>query len=201
MFRAYTLPDVLTRYVLPLNVESNYGTFVAVDRATSLDGGRRVELHNVDGLHIIDGETFVRVVNAVSLDAVEPAGIICHDGTAVDLSLGVPACLQAKPIPGSRFNDWVTAHNRALDDYSNNRARRNETAVLSLLDGILSYCRSHDSMGTGDDVDWYGAEHVLVPLLDGFDNALNFDLGRLDGGTLSGVSHAIRNAYAGGLGA
>jgi hypothetical protein len=130
----------------------------------------------------------------------EPA-IICHDGSTVDLSLGVPACLQATPIPGSRFNDWVTAHNRALDDYRHNRARRNETAVLSLAEGILQFCSSHDAMGTGDDTDWYGAEHVLVPLLDGFDNALNFDLGRLDGGTLSGFSHAVRNAYAGGMGA
>ena len=134
-------------------------------------------------------------------DEADASGIRCHDGAGVNLSLGVPACLQATPIPGSRFNDWVTAHNRALDDYVNNRARRNETAVLALLDGILNYCGSHDSMGTGEDVDWYGAEHVLVPLLDGFDNALNFDLGRLDGGTLSGVSHAIRSAYAGGLGA
>jgi len=132
---------------------------------------------------------------------VEHSGIICHDGTAVNLSLGVPGCLQATPIPGSRFNDWVTSHNRALDDYRHNRARRNETAVLSLAAGILQYCASHDSMGTGDDVDWYGAEHVLVPLLDGFENALNFDLGRLDGGTLSGFGHAVRNSYAGGLGA
>jgi hypothetical protein len=134
-------------------------------------------------------------------DEADASGIRCHDGAGVDLSLGVPACLQATPFPGSRFNDWVTAHNRALDDYVNNRARRNETAVLALLDGILSYCGSHDAMGTGEDIDGYGAEHVLAPLLDGFDNALNFDLGRLDGGTLSGVSHAIRSAYAGGIGA
>lgn len=118
-----------------------------------------------------------------------------------------PDCLYASIIPNSRFNEWVTRHNAAVDEYKECRNRitykttnrvQSERRILALADGIAQFC---STLETGEGFDWFVAEHVVGPMVDAFQDALNMDLGRLDGGTLSGWAEDIRFTYAKGVGA
>jgi len=98
--------------------------------------------------------------------------------------------LLVSPIAGSRFNGWVHRHNTVVTAFLAGHAddlRRSERAILALVDAIDQYAGS-----MADGVDPYSGENVYAALLDGFSHALNYDLGRLDGGTLSSWEHRMR---------
>jgi len=87
-------------------------------------------------------------------------------------------------------NGWVRRHNTVVTAFLSGHAndlRRSERAILSLVAAIDQYAGS-----MVDGVDPYSGENVYAALLDGFGHALNYDLGRLDGGTLSGWEHRMR---------
>jgi hypothetical protein len=75
---------------------------------------------------------------------------------------------------------WATRHNAAVRGYDQNAALRpGERVILTLAEAIWMWTHEHGGDGFGD-------PHVLVPLMGAFRQALNFELGRLDGGTLDG---------------
>lgn len=84
--------------------------------------------------------------------------------------------------------DWAARHNRAVEAFLAERAgargghslTRHERAILSLADGIDQYVSS-----APDHADPLSGES-LFSLVTGFRGLLNYDLGRLDGGTLDG---------------
>jgi len=88
-------------------------------------------------------------------------------------------------LPGLRpmtdkTDPWAIGHNTAVSD-----PMGPEHAILSLTKAALHaarLCRMRD-----DDTvtpDYYGAENVAAPIIQGARAALDYDLGRLDGGTL-----------------
>jgi hypothetical protein len=202
MFRAFELPTVLTRYFLPLDVELSDtalhigGTIIGVDRATVIDAGHRVELRTEAGLQVIDGETFVRVVNARSLDAgsegtwmnVEHAGTELGSFDARELSnvldrVVTPITLD---INGEHFSirsayshSWGT-HAVLTDDteMSIDNALMVELIgpvdVLDADDGVLAYVTRDGEMLCAD----HGARWD-IGLSDGFVSPV-FDASHLD---------------------
>ena len=103
-----------------------------------------------------------------------------NTGTSTNMSTDLES-LYASPIPGSRFNGWVRQHTAAVTAFLTDRGpRRSERAILSLLAGIDQYVGSN-----AEYIDPYMGQHVTGPMLDAVTDALNLDLGRLDGGTLS----------------
>lgn len=111
--------------------------------------------------------------------------------TRRDSDAGFPENLRVVPgdIPAPKgMIDWVRVHNNAIADFqregmgATNSLQKAERAILGLAAGINAWVSSnHDGASDG-----YGAPNVTVPLLQAFHDALNYDLGRLDGGTLSG---------------
>ena len=96
--------------------------------------------------------------------------------------------LHAEPAPGSRFNHWVRPHNRIVAAFIDGRpVRRSEHAILSLLAGIDQYVGSN-----AEYIDPFMGQYVAGPMLDAVSDALNLDLGRLDGGTLSAWVERMR---------
>lgn len=90
------------------------------------------------------------------------------------------------------MNDWVRIHNAAIADFqregmgATNSLRKSERAILGLAAGINAWVGSSDGADDG-----YGAPNVTYRLIAAFGHALNFDLGRLDGGTLSSWAQSI----------
>ena len=86
---------------------------------------------------------------------------------------------------GAAGEAWRREHNNAVRAFEGmpGTVRRSERAILSLAAGINQFVGSSD-------VDAYVIRTVLYPSLVAFGDALNMDLGRLDGGTLSGWAHA-----------
>lgn len=87
---------------------------------------------------------------------------------------------------------WAARHNAAVDEWKlgANRAepgREPERAILDLAAGIASWCLGAGVPAGGDHrgSDGFGGPNVTWELVCAFNDALNFDLGRLDGGTLS----------------
>lgn len=87
---------------------------------------------------------------------------------------------------------WRTQHNRAVIAYTKDRMgaindlRRCERAILSLIAGLEQWIGSNAEF-----VDPWSGEFVVHQVADGIGNALNLDLGRLDGGTLSTYVHGL----------
>lgn len=97
--------------------------------------------------------------------------------------------LRAKPYPGDRdlgLIDWAGRHNRAVEAYLAEQSgcrgahslTRHERAILSLADGIDQYVGN-----APDQADPVSGESVWQ-LVTGFRGLLNYELGRLHGGTL-----------------
>lgn len=88
------------------------------------------------------------------------------------------------PASRDRGTGWVRQHNRAVDAFVRERIgataelKRSERAILSLIAGLDQWA------GSTVPEPW-AAEHVVEPALVAIGNALNLDLGRLDGGMLS----------------
>lgn len=110
--------------------------------------------------------------------------------TRRDSGAGFPENLRVVPgdIPAPKgATDWVRRHNAAIADFqregigATNSLQKAERAILGLAAGINAFVSgNHDGASDG-----YGAENITVPLIQAFVHALNYDLGRLDGGTLS----------------
>lgn len=87
---------------------------------------------------------------------------------------GLRAKATARPL-----THWNTEHNRAVSEFERGVLPLGpERAVLGLAYGIAQWCNHHGADG-------FSREHVITPLFQAFSDALNYDLGRLDGGTLS----------------
>lgn len=105
--------------------------------------------------------------------------------------------LKAKWIEGSQYNGWVTIHNAILDRYFADNGitiNGNATAILAMATGIHGFLDYHDSASVHDH-DYYVIENVITPLVAAFRDALNLDLGGLDGGTLSHWIETIATDY------
>jgi hypothetical protein len=112
-----------------------------------------------------------------------------------DSNANFPGCLMALPTqfgPGTSperarsMNAWVQSHNRAVMAFHKESVgamadlKRSERGILSLLAGLDAIA------GSWADVrEPHATAHVWGPLIDGATDALNYDLGRLDGGILS----------------
>lgn len=100
-----------------------------------------------------------------------------------------PLCLlvQEGREDNPRLRDWTISHNQVVASFAAERNGRrgipslnpSERAILTLAAGIDGWCSVHGADG-------FGGEHVVAPLFQAYSDALNYDLGRLDGGTLSG---------------
>ncbi len=77
--------------------------------------------------------------------------------------------------------DWRTRHNAAVS-FPKTKSERD---ILALLRAIQSY------VPTSRDC-YFTREHILEPLCDAAQDALNLDLGRLDGGTLSAAIYQMQ---------
>lgn len=93
------------------------------------------------------------------------------------LSLILPIVPDAK-YP-SQNGPWKTRHNAAVRAFMVGAGRASERGILALFAGL-------DALASGGVAvrEPFGVEHVWGPLINGARDALNFDLGRLDGGTL-----------------
>ena len=79
-----------------------------------------------------------------------------------------------------RYN--VHRHNHTIRLFQNgmiHEMHRDEMVVLALATAIQTWC-GHPEASTG-----YGWEHITLPMINAFQNMLNLDLRRLDGGVLS----------------
>jgi hypothetical protein len=104
---------------------------------------------------------------------------------------GFPECLMMVPGDTQPLPDYVRSsmksHNNAVTAFMKDRMgamndlRRCERAILALLAGFDQWIGSNPDASDG-----FGAEHVTYPMSVAIGNALNYELGRLDGGTLSG---------------
>ncbi len=94
------------------------------------------------------------------------------------------------PIPEG-LGSWYILHNRAISAHRRanvgaaNDQTRNERGILALIDGAEQYIGSNPDAATEP----HGAEHIVAPLLRAIGAALDYDLGRLDAGTLSAWVH------------
>ena len=90
---------------------------------------------------------------------------------------------QRSDIPKAMVQHY-TAHNRAVQEFAKLRVgamsntKQCELAILALLAGVEEFTANTPQ-------DPYTAEHVIRPILAAIGDALNLDLGRLDGGTLA----------------
>jgi hypothetical protein len=108
-----------------------------------------------------------------------------------DPTASFPESIEALPVPSLRpeLNAWVARHNRAVHAYIRERVgamsdlRRPERALLSLIDGIERYVSSGPEHPDGI------ATPAVGQMLDAVRTLLNFELGRLDGGTLDAWVH------------
>lgn len=130
--------------------------------------------------------------------------------TEAPASTEFPACLLADPTVFSAsttpdrarsLNAWVQRHNSTVLDYAqggrlNGRLTRNERAILALADGLRSYVASSDHAST-DDHDQLLTRDVLTPLVGAFIAALNWDLGKLDAGTLDAWARRLFSDFTG----
>lgn len=105
--------------------------------------------------------------------------------------------LAAREIPGP-YNGWRVAHNTAVQDwhraqvgYVTSTPRPAEHAILHLAHGIHAFA----AITPDNASDGYGGPNVLLPMLAAFRDALNFDLGRLDGGTLDRWAYEVARTH------
>jgi hypothetical protein len=77
--------------------------------------------------------------------------------------------------------DWMLRHQKAEAQYTRNGGLHSPSAERTVLDLVTAAER----IALIHSDDYYVRDRILEPLLDAADNALNLDLGRLDGGTLS----------------
>ena len=114
-------------------------------------------------------------------------------------SIDLPAALLAKatkfgeatdPDRASSMNQWVARHNEIVMRFFRNGTTDatmtpGERAILALASGIRDYVAISESLSVdGSSMDYLAFRDVVRPMLSAFVNALNWDLGRLDGGTL-----------------
>lgn len=77
------------------------------------------------------------------------------------------------------WDDWCIRHNDALALPWND-----EFAIMQLAQGIADWC-------TEERTDGFSRPNIVWPLVCAFRDALNYDLGRLDGGTLDKWTHDL----------
>lgn len=76
--------------------------------------------------------------------------------------------------------DWSSRHNRSVSNWAAGiKGKACERPILDLCFGLRSWCEDVERGGDG-----FGASHVTFELACAIRSALNFDLGRLDGGTI-----------------
>lgn len=78
------------------------------------------------------------------------------------------------------MTDWAGRHNDALVS-----PQQSENIILALAYGLWTWCQSDGAS------DGFGAPNVTFPLFQAFSDALNYELGRLDGGTLSSWAYEL----------
>lgn len=109
------------------------------------------------------------------------------EGESMDLS-EFPTCLMVSPDKDTMRTGWTTRHNRAVQAFvkegvgAMSNLTRDERAILSLAAGIRQFIGSRGIVA--DSSDYYACD-IVRTLASAFNDALNYDLGRLDGGTLS----------------
>lgn len=107
-------------------------------------------------------------------------------GTMYDLLAAVPSTA-GRP----ELNTWVRHHNAALIAYDRANVgamsdlRRSERAILALIAGVEQYVGS-----VPDNADPLSGSY-LFGIVSGIRGLLNYDLGRLDGGTLDTWAAAV----------
>ena len=94
-----------------------------------------------------------------------------------------PGILVLPIVPDAKYpsqnGPWKTRHNVAIRAFASGAGTPAERGILSLFAGLDALARA--GVATREP---FGVQHVWGPLIDGARDALNFDLGRLDGGTL-----------------
>jgi hypothetical protein len=95
-----------------------------------------------------------------------------------------PGSLILPIVPDAKYpsqnGPWKTSHNRAVREFTvSGTGRPSEVGILSLFAGLDALARAGVAAREP-----FGVQHVWGPLIDGARDLLNFDLGRLDGGTL-----------------
>lgn len=124
--------------------------------------------------------------------------------TTESRSIDVPAALLARatkfgpatgPERSAELNQWVQGHNEIVmrffhNGLSDDTMTRNERAILALASGLRNYVAMGDF--SAESPDYLANRDVVRPLVRAFIAALNWDLGRLDGGTLD---HWARRLY------
>lgn len=111
-----------------------------------------------------------------------------------DTNQSVPSLLSLLTPKDSLSNNtgWKTRHSNVVHGFLTDTyytPTDDERRILALLSVIHQYVQRRD---------WLMAEHVIEPMLDAADQALNWNLGRLDGGTLSSALCRMRGICEGG---
>lgn len=100
--------------------------------------------------------------------------------------------LPSRPDEPDTARHFRVGHNRAIQAYARdqvgaaNDLRHSERAILSLIAGLDQWIGSN-----AYDIDPYSGEFVVFGVAQAINNALNLDLGRLDGGALSSYVHDL----------
>ena len=87
---------------------------------------------------------------------------------------------------------WKARHNQVVFGFVTDTyytPTRDEDRILSLLQTIHKYVRNRD---------WLMVEHVITPMMEAAGDALNWNLGELDGGTLSSALCKMQEICEGG---
>ncbi len=112
-------------------------------------------------------------------------------GTIIDRMRIVPT---GRPGMPDYTKSWYRRHNECISDYLRasvgavSKLHADERRILDLALAIGRWAEVN-----GDD--GFGGDHVLVPLLQAFIEALNFTCGRLDCGTLSEWAHSVAHGH------
>jgi len=118
-----------------------------------------------------------------------------------DLSVWTRDQLKSKPFPDSLLivptgrpdmprytRDAYVSHNTAVQAWQKARAgamsnvKPCERALLDMVAAVENYITTDEDEATGGG---WTAEYVIAPILTGMGNALNLDMGRLDGATMA----------------
>lgn len=108
----------------------------------------------------------------------------CNDRGAGDIFTELLIVPTGETQCPSALRSQYIHHNVAIGDQAKRRvgamngARQSESAIIALVVGIDEFA------STITEPDYYTAQ-IIGHLLDGFNDALNLDLGRLDGAALS----------------
>lgn len=78
-----------------------------------------------------------------------------------------------KSLKSNSTAEWAIRHNNAINEPS-----LGEWSIVQIANSIDTLIKTHELP------DYFLLEQVIIPMLEAFRSMLNFDLGRMDGGTL-----------------